>query len=53
MAEGSVHLISALPPVALIGSSTERVEIPFTLASRITATKVFSAVRRGSRQLGR
>lgn len=41
------------PPIALIGWSTERVEIPFTEACRITATKAFSAVRRASGKLGR
>jgi hypothetical protein len=40
-------------PMALTRSSTARVETPWTQASRITATSAFSAVRRGSRKLGK
>ena len=35
-------------PMALTGSSTERVETPWTWASRITATRAVPALRRGS-----
>jgi hypothetical protein len=40
------------PRPGLVGFSAERVEIPWTQASWITATRAFSAVRRGSRKHG-
>ncbi|OIQ84797.1 hypothetical protein GALL_333870 [mine drainage metagenome] len=40
-------------PMALTRSSTERVEMPCTYASWITAVSAFSAVRRGSRNSGK
>ena len=42
-----------VPPIAFTRSSTERVEMPWMYASWITATNAFSAVRRGSRKLGK
>jgi hypothetical protein len=40
-------------PIAFTSSSTERVEIPWTYASWITAVSAFSAMRRGSRKPGK
>ena len=38
--------------MAFISSSTERVEMPWTWAAWITVVSVFSAIRRGSRNVG-
>jgi hypothetical protein len=39
--------------MACTRSSTERVEMPWMYASWITAVSAFSAMRRGSRKLGK
>lgn len=40
-------------PMALTRSSTERVEMPYTLASWMTAVSALSAIRRASRKAGK
>jgi hypothetical protein len=40
-------------PIALTTSSTDRVEMPGTYASWITAVGAFSAMQRGSRKPGK
>jgi len=49
------HLLfeTPVPSIALTRGSTERVETSRTWASWITAVRAFSAIRRGSRKLGK